>query len=302
MVLGPRKDFASWDETGMGYAEVASRRSKDPNTPVGCAIVNIYNQMISTGYNAFPRGCAQNSFPWDRKGETPLDEKYFFVTHSERNAILNYHSISELLKGSSLYVTEFPNHICAQVLRNAFMKEVGFLRSNHSEEDSYIASKMILQNASEGQPIRYWKLDSSFSEEDMNISIELERAVEDSAIILDRNGKVISEGIRRLPLGCSKINFPTKEGEGLLDSASSYTLDPGVDAVLRLFAPVFQDCKLYVDLFPCNECAKMIRHVGISEVIYGSDKYHDVDFTVAARAIFDEDSEGSPVIYRQFKE
>ena len=44
--------------------------------------------------------------------------------------------------------------------------------------------------------------------------------------------------------------------------------------------------RVYVTLFPCNECTKAIIQSGIAEVVYYSDKYHDTDSSVAARFMF----------------
>ena len=49
----------------------------------------------------------------------------------------------------------------------------------------------------------------------------------------------------------------------------------------------FENSKIYVDLFPCNECAKMIIQSGIKEVIYLSDKYADSENNIASRKLFD---------------
>ena len=48
-----------------------------------------------------------------------------------------------------------------------------------------------------------------------------------------------------------------------------------------------ENAKLYVDLFPCNECAKLIIQAGIKEVIYLSDKYKDTDGVIASKRLFD---------------
>ena len=48
-----------------------------------------------------------------------------------------------------------------------------------------------------------------------------------------------------------------------------------------------EDARIYVDLFPCNECAKEIIQSGIREVVYLSDKYHDSENTIASRRLFD---------------
>lgn len=47
------------------------------------------------------------------------------------------------------------------------------------------------------------------------------------------------------------------------------------------------DCVIYVTLFPCNECAKLIIQNGISEVVYLSDKHAHKKSTIAAKAMFD---------------
>ena len=84
-----RQDYISWDEYFMGVAKLAGLRSKDPNSQVGSCIVSPDNKILSIGYNGFPRGCSDDVFPWSREGDE-LDTKYFYVTHSELNAILNY--------------------------------------------------------------------------------------------------------------------------------------------------------------------------------------------------------------------
>ena len=56
------------------------------------------------GYNGFPKDCSDDEFPWARQGDE-LNTKYFYVVHSELNAILNYRGGS--LEGAKLYVTLF---------------------------------------------------------------------------------------------------------------------------------------------------------------------------------------------------
>ena len=48
-----------------------------------------------------------------------------------------------------------------------------------------------------------------------------------------------------------------------------------------------EDAKLYVTLFPCNDCAKLVVQNGIKEVIYLSDKYKDTDGIKASKIMFD---------------
>ena len=46
----------SWDEYFMGVAKLSALRSKDPNTQVGCCIVNANNRIVGVGYNGMPWG------------------------------------------------------------------------------------------------------------------------------------------------------------------------------------------------------------------------------------------------------
>ena len=86
---GKRQDYISWDEYFMGVASLSGMRSKDPHTQVGACIVSQDNKILSMGYNGFPIGCSDDAFPWEREGEG-AENKYFYTTHSELNAILNY--------------------------------------------------------------------------------------------------------------------------------------------------------------------------------------------------------------------
>ena len=52
-----RSDVLTWDEYFMGLAHLSAKRSKDPNTQVGAAIVNDQHKVVSIGYNGFPNGC-----------------------------------------------------------------------------------------------------------------------------------------------------------------------------------------------------------------------------------------------------
>ena len=108
---GKREDYISWDEYFMGVATLSGMRSKDPNTQVGACIVSSNHKILSMGYNGFPMGCSDDEFPWAREGE-PLENKYFYTTHSELNAILNYRGGS--LEGATMYVTLFPCNECAR--------------------------------------------------------------------------------------------------------------------------------------------------------------------------------------------
>lgn len=157
-----REDYISWDEYFMGVAMLSGMRSKDPHTQVGACIVSDDNKILSMGYNGFPKGCSDDEFPWAREGE-PLENKYFFSTHSELNAILNYRGGS--LEGAKLYVTLFPCNECAKAIIQAGIKTIVYEIDKYEHTAAVIASKKMLDAAG----VRYYQ----YSHTKRLITIEL---------------------------------------------------------------------------------------------------------------------------------
>ena len=151
--MSKREDFITWDEYFMGVAKFSAFRSKDPNTQVGACIVSNDNKILSMGYNGFPRGCADDVFPWgrDNSENDPYNSKYLYVTHSELNAILNYRGGS--LEGSKLYVTLFPCNECAKDIIQAGIKTVVYAEDKYADTDVVKASKRMLNAAG----VRYYE-------------------------------------------------------------------------------------------------------------------------------------------------
>lgn len=141
---GKREDYITWDEYFMGVAALSAMRSKDPHTQVGACIVSSDNKILSMGYNGFPIGCSDDTFPWEREGGT-LDTKYLYVTHSELNAILNYRGGS--LEGAKLYVTLFPCNECAKAIIQAGIKTIVYDSDKYGETPGVMASKRMLEAA-----------------------------------------------------------------------------------------------------------------------------------------------------------
>ena len=147
---GKRTDYISWDEYFMGVATLSGMRSKDPNTQVGACIVSEEHKILSMGYNGFPTGCSDDDFPWAREGE-PLENKYFYTTHSELNAILNYRGGS--LEGATMYVTLFPCNECAKAIIQAGIKTLVYDCDKYASTPSVLASKRMLDAAG----VRYYQ-------------------------------------------------------------------------------------------------------------------------------------------------
>lgn len=145
-----REDYINWDEYFMGVAMLSAMRSKDPNTQVGACIVSPEHKILSMGYNGFPAGCSDDVFPWNREGE---ENKYFYTTHSELNAILNYRGGS--LEGASIYVTLFPCNECAKAIIQSGIREVVYNDNKYEHTMAVKASKKMLDAA--GVLVRHYE-------------------------------------------------------------------------------------------------------------------------------------------------
>lgn len=109
------------------------------------------------------------------------------------------------------------------------------------------------------------------------------------ACIVDNNNRIVSIGYNGFVNGCSDEDFPwEREGE-FLKTKYPYVVHAERNAILnyRGSRKDFEGAKIYVDLFPCNECAKEIIQAGISEVIYLSDKYANTNSVIASKRLFD---------------
>jgi dCMP deaminase len=90
----------NWDEYFINIAEQVKLKSKDNNTKIGVVLVGKNNEIVSTGYNSFPRGI--NDAVVERQ-EKP--EKYFWFEHAERNCIYNAARIGVSTLGTTMYMT-----------------------------------------------------------------------------------------------------------------------------------------------------------------------------------------------------
>ena len=92
------------------------------------------------------------------------------------------------------------------------------------------------------------------------------------ACIVNAENKVVSVGYNGMPTGCNDDVMPWERDGGFLDTKYAYVCHAELNAILNRNAASLQDCRLYVSLFPCNECAKAIIQAGIKRVVY-SEKY-----------------------------
>ena len=107
------------------------------------------------------------------------------------------------------------------------------------------------------------------------------------ACIVDDDNKVVSIGYNGMPKGVDEDQLSWNKGEGL-DSKYLYVCHAEFNAILNTRnGSALKGCRLYVTLFPCNECAKACVQVGIKEIIYLENKYADTVGVQASRKMLE---------------
>ena len=115
------------------------------------------------------------------------------------------------------------------------------------------------------------------------------------ACIVSPDNIIISTGYNGMPKGCSDDEFPwDREGE---ETKYPYVVHAELNAILNASGLDLRGSRLFVALFPCNECAKAIIQSGVKEVIYLSDKYAHTPTTIASKRMMD----AAGVRYTQLK-
>lgn len=117
------------------------------------------------------------------------------------------------------------------------------------------------------------------------------------ACIVDEHNKILSVGYNGMPSGCDDDDMPWEREGDPLNTKYAYVCHAELNAILNYNGGALRGSRLYVTLFPCNECAKAIIQKGIKEVIYLSDKYADSVATIASKRMFDEVG----IAYRQYE-
>ena len=101
----------------------------------------------------------------------------------------------------------------------------------------------------------------------------------------NKGKRILSTGHNGCPYGCSDDTFPWERvGE---DTKYKYVVHAELNAILNSSGKSLEGARLYVDLFPCNECAKAIIQSGISEIVYLYDKYADTPETIASKRMLE---------------
>lgn len=176
---------------------------------------------------------------------------------------------------------------------NRFNELVNKIKDNDCKTDP--VGDLIIPNdlsSAENESIKVNNL--KWDEYFMNIAILTSLRSKDTntkvgSVLVDKKNRVIGCGYNGLPSNINETLFPTSRDLNLPynETKYAYVVHAELNALLNCTVYDLSDSKLYVTLFPCCDCVKVLLQKGISEVIYLSDKHHDDPHYVAARKLLD---------------
>ena len=106
------------------------------------------------------------------------------------------------------------------------------------------------------------------------------------ACIVNQFNKIVGIGYNGFPIGCSDDELQWKrEANEINKTKYPYVVHAEANAILNSTKELCV-ALMFVGLFPCNECAKLIIQSGISEIIFLSDKYKNTDSHKASKRMF----------------
>ena len=134
-----------WHRRYLRLADEVASWSKDPSSKIGAVAVGDKGQVLSQGFNGFPRGIKDT-----KKRLNDREEKYKYIVHAEMNCIYNatYNGVS--LDGASLYISGLP--MCSECCKGAIqvgVKNIVMWDKEYPEKwiKSFYNSKEMLKEA-----------------------------------------------------------------------------------------------------------------------------------------------------------
>jgi dCMP deaminase len=107
------------------------------------------------------------------------------------------------------------------------------------------------------------------------------------ACIVSLQKKIMGVGYNGFPIGCSDDELPWSREGDLVNTKYPYVCHAELNAIMNSRDTNLDGCTIYIGLFPCNECTKLIIQSGIKEVVYLSDKYAHLDAYKASKRMLE---------------
>lgn len=107
------------------------------------------------------------------------------------------------------------------------------------------------------------------------------------ACIVNEEKQIVGIGYNGMPIGCSDDALPwCRTADNMLNTKYPYVCHAELNAILNKNSSNLKNCTLFVGLFPCNECTKLIIQSRIKRVVYLCDKYsHKPEYIASKRML-----------------
>ena len=116
-----------WNKRYMNLAKEVSTWSKDPSSQIGAVAIGPKGQVLSQGYNGFPRGIEDTEYRLYNR-----EIKYKHVVHAEMNCIFNATYTGVSLDGASMYVYGLP--VCTECAKGIIQVGIKSVYMNNIEK------------------------------------------------------------------------------------------------------------------------------------------------------------------------
>jgi dCMP deaminase len=147
--------YDKWSERYLDLARAVSTWSKDPSTKIGAVAVGSHGQIISQGYNGFPRGIEDTSERLEVK-----EEKYKYVVHGEMNCIYNSCLNGLSLKDTTLYVSGLP--VCSECAKGIIQVGISTVITQYDKEKvnpNWAQSNLLTKQMFNEANVNYFQFD-----------------------------------------------------------------------------------------------------------------------------------------------
>lgn len=135
----------------LEVAQKISEKSKDPSTKIGALAIGEHNQILSTGYNGFPRKIADTNERFQNR-----ELKYKYVLHAESNLITNACLAGTSLYNSTIFVFGLP--VCSECAKLLIQIQPKAIYSLGEVSDRWIESTEFSKDLFKEAGIQYHHL------------------------------------------------------------------------------------------------------------------------------------------------
>lgn len=115
------------------------------------------------------------------------------------------------------------------------------------------------------------------------------------ACIVNTDKRIVGIGYNGFPQKLSDDDFPWEKEGDFENTKYPYVVHAEANAILNATQNL-KGASIYVTLFPCHECVKLIIQSGITELVYRDDKYEGTASDIAAKRMLDK----ANISYRKF--